>query len=88
MKNILIVAGFLIAFNLCSVSFADEAHPCKNIETACKAAGYYKGGSESGKGLYKDCIEPIANGKTIASIQVSKEDIENCKTKIGTMNKK
>jgi hypothetical protein len=85
MKKLLLVASCLLAFNFSSVSFADDAHPCKNLETACKAAGFYKGGSDSGKGLYKDCIEPIANGKTIAGITVEKADIDSCKAKIDTM---
>jgi hypothetical protein len=87
MKKMLIIAASLLTFNLCSVSFADDAHPCKNLETACKAAGFYKGGSGSGKGLYKDCVEAVANGKTIEGINVAKEDIASCKTKIDTMNK-
>jgi hypothetical protein len=87
MKNILIVITSLFLFNLSSVSFADQAHPCKSIETACKAAGFYKGGNGSGKGLYKDCVEPVAEGKTIQGITVSPEDMANCKAKIDTMNK-
>jgi hypothetical protein len=88
MKNFLIAAACLLAFNLSTVSFADTAHPCKNLETACKAAGFYKGGNGSGKGLYKDCIEPVAEGKTIEGINVAKEDIDSCKAKIDKMNTK
>jgi len=56
MKKILFVAGCLAAFQLSSVSFADEAHPCKSLEEACKSAGFYKGGTASHKGLFKDCV--------------------------------
>lgn len=87
MKKILLVTSCLVAFSASTISFADSAQPCKSLEAACKAAGYYKGGAGSGKGLYKDCIEPLANGKTIQGISVPQDDVAGCKSKIDSMNK-
>ena len=85
MKHILLTICALSAFILTSLSFADDAHPCKNIEAACKAVGFYKGGASTGKGLYKDCIQPITEGKSIAGVTVSATDAAACKQKIAQM---
>jgi len=85
MKKILFIAGCVAAFQFSSVSFADEAHPCKSLEEACKSAGFYKGGSASHKGLFKDCIQPLTEGKTITGVTVSSNDVMACKAKIEKM---
>jgi hypothetical protein len=85
MKKILLIAGCLTIVSMSSVLFADEAHPCKPLEAACKAAGYYQGGSGSGKGLFKDCMEPLADGKAVANIKIDPADAAHCKVKIDKM---
>lgn len=84
MKVISIVLGCL-ALSFSSLLFADAAHPCKPLETACKAAGFYEGGSGSGKGLLKDCIEPLADGKSVEGVKVEAADAAACKIKIDKM---
>ena len=84
MKAFSLIVG-LIIFSFSSILYADAAHPCKPLEAACKAAGFYQGGSGSGKGLLKDCIEPLADGKSVASIKVEQSDAAACKAKIDKM---
>ncbi len=38
--------------------------PCKQILVACKNAGFVIGEWEKGYGLYRDCVDPIMQGKT------------------------
>ena len=38
--------------------------PCKQIVEACTKAGFVKGEAKEGKGLWKDCIDPIMQGTT------------------------
>jgi hypothetical protein len=56
-------------------------HPCHAIEAACKAAGFLKGGAAQGKGLWKDCIQPILAGTAVSGVSVSAEDVQACKAK-------
>ena len=72
---------------LSSLSFAGETtpaaakHPCRKIETACSAAGFIKRHHKEGKGLWKDCMEPIMEGKTVEGVTVDAADIQGCKDK-------
>ncbi|MEO7047874.1 MAG: hypothetical protein ABI091_21425 [Ferruginibacter sp.] len=84
-KNIVLMLGCLAAFSVSSMVLADSAHPCKPLEVACKAAGFYQGGSGSGKGLYKDCIEPLADGKSVSGVKVADADAAACKVKVDKM---
>lgn len=59
-----------------------SATPCKTIEAACKAQGYYQGGASSGKGLMMNCIKPITEGKTIEGVKVDPSVISGCKEKL------
>lgn len=34
--------------------------PCEQIVLACESAGFVKGDAREGYGLYRDCVEPIA----------------------------
>ena len=56
-------------------------HPCKAIKEACEAAGFKLGDHKDKKGLWKDCIEPIKNGQTVAGVTVPATEIEACKAK-------
>ncbi len=38
--------------------------PCKQIEDACKNAGFIKGDWKNGDGLMRDCVNPIMQGVT------------------------
>lgn len=63
---------------------AGEEHhegPCKKLKEACVAAGFKKGEHKSGKGLHLDCMKPVLEGKTVAGVTVSAEDIAACKVK-------
>ena len=46
-------------------AFAEEG-PCKQIKDACTTAGFIKGEAKEGKGLWKDCVDPIMQGTTAA----------------------
>jgi len=37
--------------------------PCEKIKQACEGAGFVKGQAKEGSGLWKDCIDPILQGK-------------------------
>jgi hypothetical protein len=76
----------LCLFSFLSVSvFAEEkhvdGHPCKQIKSACEAAGFIKGGHKDKKGLHLDCMKPILDGQAVAGVSVSAEQISACKIK-------
>ena len=62
----------LTALSLCSaLAFAqgkksDQRAPneCKQIAEACRQAGFIKGDWKKGDGLWRDCVNPIVQGKT------------------------
>lgn len=58
-----------------------EGHPCHKIKAACEAAGFIKGHHKEKKGLYKDCMQPIMQGQTVAGVTVAPADLEACKAK-------
>ena len=59
-----------------------KSHPCKEIKAACETAGFTKGGHKDGnKGLWKDCIQPLKEGKTVAGVNVTPEQVAACKAK-------
>ena len=37
--------------------------PCKQIEQACKNAGFIPGDWKKGDGLWRDCVDPIMQGQ-------------------------
>lgn len=37
---------------------------CKRIEAACQGAGFVAGQYKKGFGLWRDCVDPIIQGKT------------------------
>jgi hypothetical protein len=72
----------------CTASFADGGgnkeplpRPCQTIATACEAAGFHSGGHKEGKGLWKDCVAPILDGRTIPGVSVAGEDVKACQAK-------
>ena len=47
-------------------SSADEglnASPCKQVESACRTAGFHEQGEPEGKGLWVQCVTPVLEGK-------------------------
>jgi hypothetical protein len=69
-----------------TLTFADGGKealpkPCQTIATACEAAGFHSGGHKEGKGLWKDCVAPILDGRTIPGVTVSSDDVKSCQAK-------
>jgi hypothetical protein len=96
MKKLLLVVGATIMAATLSVSVWADApaapatvaagansgqHPCHAIEAACQGAGFVKGGAVQGKGLWKDCIEPILDGKAVSGVNVGADEVQACKAK-------
>jgi hypothetical protein len=60
------------ALSLCSASvWAQGKHneapgPCKQVAQACQQAGFIKGDWKKGDGLWRDCVDPLMQGKTSA----------------------
>lgn len=38
--------------------------PCQQIKQACLSAGFKSGDWKNGDGLWRDCVDPIIQGKT------------------------
>lgn len=51
---------------------------CANIEKACTAAGFRKFGHRIDNGLWKACMEPILNGKTVENVTIDPADVKGC----------
>jgi hypothetical protein len=47
---------------LASPAAAVTPDPCQQIVQQCQSAGFVKGDWKTGKGLWKDCINPIVSG--------------------------
>ena len=82
---VLLLAGMAIAVS--TLAHAGEpgnqkAGPCKEIKAACEAAGFVKGGHKSDKGLWKDCIQKIKEGQSVAGVNVSPDQVAACKATV------
>ncbi len=77
----LLVALLSISLTAHADNHKDGHHPCKEIKEACEAAGFKKGGHKEGKGLWKDCIDKVAKGESVAGVTISAEVVASCKTK-------
>lgn len=74
---LLFVASSSFAFSV----FAEEG-PCKQIKTACEAGGFVKGAhKKDGKGLFKDCMKKVLDGKSVAGVTVPAEVVAECKAR-------
>jgi hypothetical protein len=64
MKNVsrLLAIGFVSCF----LGNAWAAGPCEQIKQACTQAGFILGDAKINKGLHRDCINPIMQGKSVA----------------------
>lgn len=52
--------------------------PCQSVAAACEAAGYHHGGHAEHKGLWKDCVAPILDGKSIPGVTPNADDVKAC----------
>ena len=58
------IVGTLIAGpETIAVQAALRQRPCAEIRAACEQAGFVQGGSQTGDGLFVDCIVPILKGR-------------------------
>jgi len=39
-----------------------NAAPCKQVESACRSAGFHEHGEPEGKGLWVQCVTPLLEG--------------------------
>jgi len=54
--------------------------PCRSIVAACN----FSKGDTQGKGLWKDCLNPILNGGMVQGVTVDPASIPACKAKVAT----
>jgi hypothetical protein len=70
---------------------APKEDPCGEVESACKSAGFVEKGSEVGKGLWSECIDPIMQGRTVKAVKplpkVSPQTVAACKAKNPTFGR-
>lgn len=59
-----IACFFALALAALAPSAALSESPCDQIKTACTKAGFVQGGATSGTGLWRDCVQPILQGRT------------------------
>ncbi len=57
---------------------AGAEHPCHRVEAACKAAGFARGEAKIGKGLFKDCVDPVLRGQAVAGVTVDPSEAQAC----------
>jgi hypothetical protein len=65
------IAGFgimMIGFATATQAEVTD-HPCAKIRKACTDAGFAKGEAKEGKGLYKNCMKPLLEGKTVEGVK-------------------
>jgi hypothetical protein len=60
---------------------AGAKHPCRELEQACKSAGFAKGQHKQAKGLWKDCMDPILDGKSVQGVSADASVVQACKAK-------
>ena len=81
----LVLLGCVVTLG-CALGFADTAPapttkqgPCKTIIAACEQAGFQKGmHKKDGKGLYKDCLDPILAGTAVSGVTVDPATVTAC----------
>src|SRR4051812_49359769 len=77
MKNLLGLLTMALSSSFCLA--APDAHPCKEahakLEAACLAAGYKLHDHKEGKGLHMDCMKPIREGRSVASVNVDQQTL-------------
>jgi hypothetical protein len=56
-----------VALLTCCSSAVWAAGPCEQIKNACLSAGFIPKDYKQGKGLWRDCVDPIMQAKTVNS---------------------
>ena len=56
--------------------------PCREIEKACAGAGFVKGEAAEGKGLFKNCMQPILKGQAVSGVSVDPTVVTACKERM------
>ena len=82
MTNKLLVFSLASLLSLTLHAKEGKNGPCQKIKIACEAAGFKKGEHKNdNKGLHLDCMKPILDGQTVASVSVRAEDVAACNVK-------
>jgi len=62
--------------------------PCKQVVQDCEAAGFVKGQAKEGTGLWRDCVDPLMQGKVNSKAKKAlptganiSSDVAACKAK-------
>ena len=85
MKTLFVLIAMALSFSMAQAQTpaapapTAKEHPCKKIMDACKSAGFVKGEWKQGKGLFKNCMQPIMEGKTVAGVTATADEIQSCK---------
>jgi hypothetical protein len=79
MKSLL--AALIVLGSVSAFANSDKSEPCKEIKSACESAGFQKDHHKEKKGLYKDCMQPILGGQSVAGVSVSADLVSACKAK-------
>jgi hypothetical protein len=85
LKKSLLIALFTSLIAAAAFAGANPG-PCEQIKQACTNAGFIKGEAKEGKGLWRDCIDPIVQGTTakksvLALPTVDPSVVSACKAK-------
>ena len=61
----ILLGSGLLGFGISQADAAEKhsKNPCQQIEKACKSAGFVYGDSKQGKGIMRDCVNPIMQSK-------------------------
>lgn len=83
-KTLLLFSCFILGLGatLSSQAHMDKASSpgkmaCMTIADSCISAGYRF--TIEGKNIWKNCLEPVVEGKTISGVTAKAEDIKHCK---------
>jgi hypothetical protein len=61
---------------------SDLRESCRQIEAACIDAGFAIGvATPKGKRLYKDCMLPVMDGKTVRGVTIDPLVVEACRAR-------
>jgi|GEM_PF-2622511 len=89
MKNVIFATTVAIfaGVSIASAMDAVKAEPkkegaCAAVRTACEGAGFKEGAHKQGKGLWKDCVDPVVSGTAVEGVTVTQttEELAACKT--------
>ncbi|MGZ3744063.1 MAG: hypothetical protein ACXWRE_06945 [Pseudobdellovibrionaceae bacterium] len=76
-----LITALILLGSINTFAQGNEGKPCLEIKSACEAAGFKKGGHKEKKGLYKDCLQPILAGQSVAGVTVGSQVVIACKEK-------